>query len=78
MTILDTETGQEIAHIISRIDVANIMYRHTDGNHNFQCYWMLQEFTAIITLKEKYGIPHVCYKAAKEGIEREYIANASL
>jgi hypothetical protein len=78
MTILDTETGQQIAHIISRIDAANIMYRHTDGNHSVQCYWMLQEFTAIITLKEKYGIPHVCYKAAKEGMEREHIANALL
>jgi len=78
MTILDTETGQEIAHIYSQIHVANMMYRHTEGNHSFQCYWLLQEFTAIITLKEKYGIPHACYKAAKEGIEREYIANASL
>ena len=78
MTILDTETGQQIAHIISRIDAANIMYRHSEGNHSAQCFWMLREFTAIITLQEKYGIPHVCYKAAKEGMEREYIVNASL
>jgi len=78
MTILDTETGQQIAHIYSRINVAEMMYRRNEDNHSVQCYWMLQKFTAIITVKEKFGIPHACYKAAKEGIEREYIANASL
>jgi len=78
MTILNTETGQQIAHIISRIDAANIMYRHNKDNHSAQCFWMLSKFTAIITLQEKYGIPHASYKVAKEGIERKNIVNASL
>jgi hypothetical protein len=39
---------------------------------------MLSKFTAIITLQEKYGIPHASYKVAKEGIDRKNIANASL
>ena len=76
MTILDTETGQQIAHLLSSIGAAKIMY---EGNcHRKQCYWLAKEYRAIVELKEKYGIPHVCYKTAKEGLQKDYIANASL
>jgi len=76
MTILDTETGQQIARLLNSIGAAKIMY---DGNcHRKQCYWLASEYRAIVELKEKYGIPHACYQSAKDGLELDCIANASL
>jgi len=76
MTILDTETGQQIARLLSAIGAAQIMYH---GNcHHKQCYWLASEYRAIVELKETYGIPHACYESAKEGLKKDYIANASL
>ena len=76
MTILDTETGQQIARLLNSIGAAKIMY---DGNcHRKQCYWLASEYRAIVELKETYGIPHACYESAKEGLKKDFIANASL
>ena len=76
MTILDIETGQEIARLLSSIGAAQIMY---NGNcQRKQCYWLASEYRAIVELKEKYGIPHSGYELAKEGLKKDFIANASL
>ena len=76
MTILDTETGQDIARLLTSIGAAQIMYY---GNcHLNKCYWLASEYRAVVELKEKYGIPHYCYETAKEGLKKDFIANASL
>ena len=76
MTILDIETGQQIARLLSLIGAAKIMYE--GESHQNQCFWLAKEYRAIVELKEKYGIPHACYESAKEGLKKDYIFNALL
>jgi len=76
MKILDNETGTAIAQLIHNIGAAKIMYQ--GENHRNQCFWLAKEYRAIVELKETYGIPHACYESAKEGLKKDFIANASL
>ena len=77
MIRLHPETAQEIATLINQIDVAVLMrkaYFSTD-----KCsYWMAEEFKAIITLTEEYGIPHVNYDHAVASMKIGQYANATL
>ena len=76
MKILDNETGAAIAQLIHNIGAARIMYQ--GESHQKKCFWLAKEYRAIVELKEKYGIPHCCYESAKRGLQKDYIANASL
>jgi len=77
MIKLHPETAQEIATLITGIDVAGIMYRGSPKNHQL-AYWMAKEFKAIIKLTEEYGIPHGSYDTAKRCMEQDMYANAKL
>ena len=77
MIKLHPETAQAIATLINQIDVAVLMHAKTNDTYKC-CYWMSEEFKAIITLTEDYGIPHTTYDLAVESMEKDMYANASL
>ena len=80
MTKLHTETAQAIGDLINRIDVAVIMRKgvHAKDNIDKHFYWTAEEFKAIITLTEDYGIPHLLYDLAVESMKMDMYANATL
>ena len=77
MIKLHPETAQAIAALINRIDASAVMYtRENDTDKG--CYWMANEFKAIIELTEDYGIPHSGYDLAVKRMKMDMYANASL
>ena len=80
MTKLHTETAQAIGDLINRIDVAVIMRKGANAKDNIDkhFYWTAEEFKAIITLTEDYGIPHLLYDLAVESMKMDMYANATL
>jgi len=77
MIKLHPETGQAIATLINTIDASVIMYTGECDTATF-CYYMANEFKAIITLTEEYGIPHTGYAQAVKGMKMDMYANATL
>tara|TARA_R110002124_G_scaffold228033_1_gene393428 strand:+ start:314 stop:547 length:234 start_codon:yes stop_codon:yes gene_type:complete len=77
MIKLHPETAQAIAELINTIDVA-VLIRAGTNDTDKCCYWMSEEFKAIITLTEDYGIPHSTYDLAVESMKKDMYANASL
>ena len=77
MIKLHPETGQAIASLINTIDASVIMYTG-ENDINKCCYYMANEFKAIITLTEEYGIPHTGYAQAVKVMKMDMYANASL
>ena len=80
MIKLHTETAQAIGDLINRIDVAVIMRKGANAKDNIDehFYWKAEEFKAIITLTEDYGIPHLLYDLAVESMKMDMYANATL
>ena len=77
MIKLHPETAQAIAALINTIDASVVMYtRENDTDKG--CYWMANEFKAIITLTEEYGIPHTGYARAVKGMKMDMYASATL
>ena len=77
MIKLHPETAQAIANLINTIDVAVLIRAETNDLFK-SLYWMSEEFKAIITLKEDYGIPHGGYDQAIQCMKKAMYANASL
>tara|TARA_R110002072_G_scaffold189655_1_gene346736 strand:+ start:158 stop:391 length:234 start_codon:yes stop_codon:yes gene_type:complete len=77
MIKLHPETAQAIASLINTIDASVVMYTG-ENDVDKGCYWMANEFKAIITLAEEYGIPHSGYDRAVKGMKMDMYANASL
>ena len=77
MIKLHPETAQAIAALINTIDASVVMYTR-ENDTDTGCYWMANEFKAIITLTEDYGIPHTRYDLAVKGMKMDMYANASL
>ena len=78
MIRLHPETGEEIANLITKIDVAKIMHDRPRIDLEERCFWQAEEFKAIICLSEEYGIPHNNYDHAVKHIKLDMYANATL
>tara|TARA_R110002167_G_scaffold304879_1_gene509093 strand:- start:12 stop:251 length:240 start_codon:yes stop_codon:yes gene_type:complete len=77
MSMLTTKTGKEIARLMHSMLAAQIMHNGETSNTN-KCYWLANEYRAIIALNEVHGIPLSSYQSAKQGLEMDHLANASL
>ena len=80
MIKLHPETAQEIADLICRIDVAEIMRSCANNKNDLKArfYWMADGYKAVIKLTEEYGIPHNTYKTAVDAMKDDSFANATL
>ena len=77
MSMLTNETGKEIASLMHSMLAAKIMHGDETSNTK-KCYWLATEYKAIVALNELHGIPLSSYQSAKEGLEMDHFANASL
>ena len=80
MIKLHPETAQEIADLICRIDVAEMMRSNATNKNDLKAkfYWMADGYKAIIKLTEEYGIPHNTYTTAVDAMGNDLFANATL
>ena len=80
MIKLHPETAQQIADLICRIDVAEIMRSCANNKNDLKArfYWMADGYKAVIKLTEEYGIPHNTYRTAVDAMKDDLFAKATL